>query len=121
MGAIGYTRVDNPDQSDMIVTLSIVREGYNLNSRYDYEDQYGSDYDYGSGSYFDAGSGYEIETGTVLINMADHKKAAGEASPMWLGIINGAVEQSFTNTSRRLIELINRCYTQSPYLGTTAN
>lgn len=121
MSAIGYTRVDNPDQSDMIVTLAIAREGYNLNSRYDYGDQYGSGYDYGSGTYYGGGTGYDIETGTVIINMADHKKTVDSASSIWVGLINGVVEQSYTNTSRRLIELINRCYTQSPYLGTSSN
>jgi hypothetical protein len=119
MSALGYERVQSPQQSDMIVTIAIATEGYNLDNRYEYEDYYGNNYNYGSGEYYNGGSGYEIETGTVLINMADHK--ATEAKAMWLGIINGVTEQSFTNTSRRLIELINRCFTQSTYLGTSSN
>ncbi len=124
MGALGYTRVDDPNQSDMIVTLSVVKEGYNLNSEYDYGDEYGSGYDnYGSGSYYtdSGGATYEVETGTVLISMSDHKMQADEPMPMWLGVINGVVEQSYTNMNRRLIELVNRCFVQSPYLGTSTN
>jgi hypothetical protein len=121
MGAIGYTRVDNPDQADMLLTLAISREGYNLGNSYDYGDYYGDSYSsYGSGGYYNSGSEYQLETGTLLMNLADHKDQSGSTRPsMWLGLINGITEQSFTNTSRRLIELINQAYVQSPYLGTT--
>ncbi|MCK4754954.1 MAG: DUF4136 domain-containing protein, partial [Calditrichia bacterium] len=119
MGAIGYTRVKNPDNADMLLTLAISKEGYDLGSTYNYDDYYGDRYDYGSGGYYNTGSEYQLETGTLLMNLANHKAEGGSAKPMWLGIINGVTEQSFTNTSRRLIELINQAYVQSPYLGTT--
>jgi hypothetical protein len=120
MGAIGYARVDNPDDADMILTLAISREGYNLERTYDYGDYYGSNYDgYGSGNYYTTGSQYQMETGSVLMSLADTQSDGSLTSSMWLGIINGMTEQSFTNTSRRLIELINQAFVQSPYLGTT--
>ena len=120
MGAAGYTRVNKPDDADMILTLAIAREGYNLENTYDYGDYYGPGYDsYGSGGYYNTGSEYQMETGTLLMNLADHKDSDSTKPSMWLGIINGVTEQSFTNTSRRLIELINQAFVQSPYLGTT--
>jgi hypothetical protein len=120
MGAIGYERVDNPDDASMILTLAIAKEGYNLGNTYDYGDYYGPGYDgYGSGGYYNTGSEYQMETGTLLMNLADHKDSDSTKPSMWLAIINGVTEQSFTNTSRRLIELINQAFVQSPYLGTT--
>ncbi len=119
MGAVGYTRVKNPDNADMLLTLAISREGYNLGNTYNYDDYYGDRYDYGSGGYYDSGSDYQLETGTLLINLADHKVEGGSTRSLWLGLINGITEQSFTNTSRRLIELINQAFVQSPYLSTS--
>ena len=120
MGAIGYTRVNRDENPDMILTLAISREGYNLESSYDYGDYYGSDYDgYGSGNYYTTGSQYQMETGSVLMSLSNTEGDGSLRSSMWLGIINGITEQSFTNTSRRLIELINQAFVQSPYMGTT--
>jgi hypothetical protein len=121
MSAVGYTRVDTPAQADMLLTLAIATGGYNLQNTYDYGDYYGPGYNsYGSGGYYNTGSQYEFETGTVLMSLTDHKDSSDSTKPaLWLGIINGITEQSFTNTSRRLIELINQAYVQSPYLGTT--
>jgi hypothetical protein len=121
MSALGYSRVEDPETADLIMTVAAVRAGYNMDTEYDYGDYYGPGYDYGSGSYA-GGSGYELETGTVIINLADLKLAGSDSpKPIWLGLINGIVEESYTNTSRRLIELVNRCFAQSPYLGTSSN
>jgi hypothetical protein len=120
MGAVGYTRVQNPDQADMLLTVAVVNDEYNMNNSYDYGDYYGDPYDYGSGGYYDTGSDYQVSTGTVLMNLANHKDGdTTRESSMWVGILNGILEQSFTNTNRRLIELINQAFVQSPYLGTT--
>jgi hypothetical protein len=119
MGAVGFTRVQNPEQADMLLTVAIASEGYSIENSYDYGDYYGDRYDYGSGGYYYSGADYQIETGTVLMNLANHKDGDNtRESALWLGIINGVTEQSFTNTSRRLIELINQAFVQSPYLGT---
>jgi len=121
MSAVGYNRIDDPDAADMIFTIAISKDGYDLGSRYEYGDYYGPDYDYGSGGYA-GGSGYDLETGTVIMNLADLNKDGGTTTKaIWLGLLNGITEQSFTNTSRRLIELINQCFSQSPYLGTSSN
>jgi hypothetical protein len=120
MGALGYTRVEDPEAADMLLTLAIANEGYSVGNSYDYGDYYGDGYDYGSGGYYYTGSDYQMETGTLLMNLANHKDGdTARESAMWLGLINGVTEQSFTNTSRRLIELINQAFVQSPYLGTT--
>jgi len=120
MGAVGYTRVNSPSQADMLLTLAIAREGYSLDNTYDYGDYYGSGYNsYGSGGYYNPGTEYQMETGTVLMNLADSQSEGSLKSSLWLGLINGITEESFTNTSRRLIELINQAFVQSPYLGTT--
>ena len=119
LGAVGYTRVDHASDEDMLLTLAIAKEGYNLENTYDYGDYYGSSYDgYGSGNYYNTGQQYQMETGSVLMNLTDSQRDGSLSSSMWLGIINGITEQSFTNTSRRLIELINQAFVQSPYLGT---
>ena len=120
MGAVGYTRVNDPDQADMLLTVVVVNDGgYSIDNSYNYGDYYGPDYNYGSGGYYYTGSNYQIETGTVLMTLADHKDGDNaRESAMWLGMLNGITEQSFTNTSRRLIELINQAFVQSPYLGT---
>ena len=121
MNAVGYTRVDDPDQADMIITVAISKSGYDLGNNYDYGEYYGPSYDYGSGEYA-GGSEYDLETGTVIMNLSDHNQDGGsDTKAMWLGLINGIAEQSYTNTSRRLIELINRSFAQSPYLGTSPN
>ena len=125
MTALGYERVDDPDAADVIVTVAITLQGYNLYSNYDYSTYwgyytpgYGSGYDYGYGGY--DGQTYDLQTGTVLINMADLDEASNGTIPsVWVAFINGITEQSYTNTSRRLISLINRCFSQSPYLGTS--
>jgi hypothetical protein len=120
MGAAGYTRVNDPDSADMLLTLAISRDGNTLDNNYDYGDYYGDDYDYGSGGYYNSGTDYQLETGTLIMNLADHKDQSGSTRPsMWVGIINGVTEQSFTNVSRRLIELINQAFAQSTYLGTS--
>lgn len=124
MQAIGYERIQNPDDADVVITISITRESYSLYNNYDYSDNwnyytpgYGG-YGYGYGGYSD--QTYDMETGTILIVMGDLKNAANNTIPApWMGAINGIVEQSFTNTSRRIITLVNTCFTQSPYLGTT--
>jgi len=119
MTALGYERIDDPDEADMLMTLAISLDGYQLGGSYDYGDYYGPGYDYGSGGYA-GGSGYDLETGTVIMNLADlNLGAATETKAIWLGLINGITEQSYTNTSRRLIGLINQCFSQSPYLGTS--
>ena len=120
MSAAGYSRIQNPNQADMLLTVAIASEGYNIGNSYDYGDYYGDRYDYGSGGYYYTGSDYQVETGTVLMNLANHRDGdTARESAMWLGLLNGITEQSFTNTSRRLIELINQAFVQSPYLGTT--
>jgi len=120
MSAVGYTRIQSPNQADMLLTVAIAREGYNMGNSYDYGNYYGDQYDYGSGGYYYSGSDYQLSTGTVLMNLANHKDGdTAKESAMWLGMLNGVTEQSFTNTSRRLIELINQAFVQSPYLGTT--
>jgi hypothetical protein len=123
MGAVGYTRVDKQDDPDMLLTVAISREGYSLGTTYNYGEYYGSSYNnYGSGGYYYTGSDYQLETGTLLMNLANLKAEGGSTIPsIWLGLINGVTEQSFTNTSRRLIELINQAYVQSPYLGTSTD
>jgi len=120
MGAIGYVRVQDPEQAQMLLTVTHVSQGYNMASSYSYGDYYGDQYDYGSGGYYYTGSDYQLSTGTVLMALANHKDGdTTKESAMWLGMLNGVTEQSFTNTSRRLIELINQAFVQSPYLGTT--
>ena len=120
MSAVGFSRVQNPEQADMLLTVVIATEGYDIGNSYDYGDYYGNRYDYGSGGYYYTGSDYQMETGTVLMNLANHKDGSTtRESAMWLGMLNGVTEQSFTNTSRRLIELINQAFVQSPYLATS--
>ncbi len=127
MKAINYERIDNPDEADVVLTVAVTVQGFNLYGAYDYSNYWGyytpgfdDGYNYGYGDY-GSNTGYDLKTGTVMVNMADLDEASASTIPNpWLAIINGVTEQSFTNTSRRLIELINQCFAQSPYLGTSA-
>jgi hypothetical protein len=120
MSAVGYERINNPQNADIIMTVAIASEGYSIDTSYDYGDYYGGRYDdYGTGGYYYTGENYELETGTVLMSLANNDGNPSLESSLWLGMLNGITEQSFTNTSRRLIELINQAFVQSPYLGTS--
>jgi hypothetical protein len=120
MSAAGYERISDPQNADMIMTVAIARAGYSIDQSYDYGDYYGDRYDdYGTGGYYYTGDNYQVDTGTVLMSLANNDGNPSLESSLWLGMLNGIVEQSFTNTSRRLIELINQAFVQSPYLGTS--
>ncbi|TFH01414.1 MAG: DUF4136 domain-containing protein [Calditrichales bacterium] len=122
--ARGYTRVQDPDEADVIVTVAITLEGFNLYGEYNYSDYWGwytpdyddgYEYDYGG---YGSQQNYDLQLGTVLINMSNPSLASTGTMPtIWIGIINGIAEQSLVNTSTRLIQLINQCFAQSPYLG----
>ena len=87
MGAIGYTRVSSPEQAEMILTVAIASEGYNIGNPYDYREYYGNQYNYGSGGYYYTGSDYQLSTGTVLMNLANHKDGdESKGSSMWLSM-----------------------------------
>jgi hypothetical protein len=129
MKALNYERIEDPETADVILTVAVTASGYNLYGDYNYSDYYGyytpgfgAGYDYGYTGTGTTSTTYDLKTGTVLITMADLDEATDTTIPAyWIALINGVTEQSFTNTSRRLIELINRCFAQSPYLGTSAS
>ncbi len=61
-------------------------------------------------------------TGTVFINMADpneYDENQKLLATVWLGVINGLLEDTKSNIRDRLTRDINQAYTQSPYLGTS--
>ena len=41
MTAIGYERINSPQNADMIMTVAVASEGYSIDASYDYGDYYG--------------------------------------------------------------------------------
>ena len=61
-----------------------------------------------------------LRTGTLVVNMIDPAKASENTKQIptiWLGVINGLAGDTFASTRTRLIDTINQCFVQSPYLA----
>lgn len=127
MTALGYEREMDPEANgaDVLVIVSITNEDYDVYSSAGYSDYWGwyGGYGYGSGYgyYYPGygGSGYKVRTGTVLIRMLDpNDPTADDKLPtQWIGLINGLTDDSPVNVRTRLVNTINQCFVQSPYLG----
>lgn len=130
MQALGYERVTDPQTSgaDVLVTVSITNEDYDVYSAAGYSTYWGwyGGYGYGSGYgyYYPGygGAGYTVRTGTVIIRMLDpNNPSADDKLPTeWLALINGLTDNTSLNTRTRLVKTINQCFVQSAYLGSNA-
>lgn len=70
---------------------------------------------YGGGTYY---SSYEV--GTVFWRLFDPEDVDEEAETVnvsWLGVVNGLLGSSKTNTAERVTRGIDQAFTQSPYLS----
>ncbi len=127
MKALGYKREMDPETNgaDVLVLVSATNESYNIYSSSGYSENWGwyGGYGYESGYGYSypgyGGSDYSVRTGTVFIQMLDpNRPGADDTLPTeWLGLINGLTDDFPENVRARLVNTINQCFVQSPYLG----
>jgi hypothetical protein len=126
MQALGYRRITNPqvEKPDLGIVIAAT-SATNLQVYYNYS--WGGYWGYpGYGYYYPpywwGPTVEEYRTGTVFINMADPDEFDQDQkllATVWLGVINGLLEDTKSNIRDRLTRDINQAYTQSPYLGTS--
>lgn len=123
MASLGYTRV-TVSGADLGIVLAATSTT-NLQVYYNYP--MGGYWGYpGYGYYYPPYWGWATvdgyRTGTVFINMADPKEYDPDQkilATVWLGMINGLLEDTKSNIRDRLTRDVNQAFTQSPYLGTS--
>ncbi len=126
MAALGYRRITNPQVDDPDLGIIIAAtSSTNIQVYYNYS--WGGYWGYpGYGYYYPpywwgpTVDGYK--SGTVFINMADPYEFDQDQkllATVWLGVINGLLEDTKSNIRDRLTKDINQAYTQSSYLGTS--
>ncbi len=114
LSALGYTRVTDTLIADVIITLSVSKSTTLYVNNY-WPDDY---WYWGYGYYYPWSYAYSVITGSVVTTMIDKNKiqtGTNKRSPVWMGIINGALNGS-GDASSRIVTGIDKCFTQSPYL-----
>jgi hypothetical protein len=134
MAARGYTREMDPENNapDAIVLVSVTSSNiYAVASYYPYWDYWG--WYPGWGYYPGYGPGwgisypwypyptavYSYSTGSVLIDMVDadsQDDAEQLVSSIWLGGMNGVLNDTQESLEARIESGIDQCFSQSPYL-----
>ena len=131
--ALGYVVELGPQlhTPDVFVTITVASVDWisSINDPYDFDDLWGwypdwPDYDpewevqY---PYYSSVSYQSYSTGTILIQMLDMKNRDYNSNTIpvvWVGAINGILEDSAASLEERITQKIEQCFTQSPYLGT---
>jgi Domain of unknown function (DUF4136) len=121
----GYTRIYPSDtlRADLIALVSVTASE-NYVYYYDYWAYWGwygwgGYYPYSGYSYYPYYSSYSFTTGTMFMNLIDVARTDTvnqKIASVWLGAINGVLEN--TNTSDKIINGVNQAFTQSPYIRT---
>jgi hypothetical protein len=124
MQALGYRKIENPNQEnipDLFVRVAVTTtENYQAYYNYGW---WGWGWYPGWGVYYPwypTGSVYSYTTGSVLIDMVDVENADIEQEilpAVWYAGINGLLGDNSRNVRNRLITNIDQCFEQSPYLG----
>ena len=131
MGALGYTRQTNPalipDRNFDLVLSVAATSSTNMTAYYNYYwGGYWGYWGYGPGwgvyypPYWGISNVVEYRTGTLLINLIDpdlSDEANKQLGSIWIGTINGLLDDTPANVRIRLKTEIGRCFAQSPYLG----
>lgn len=115
MEARGYQRVAIEDDPDVaIVVGAVVRDDWYYVPGYAWCDPYYYYYCW----YPSTGYVYEFSTGSILINMFDAGSDPDDLDSVWFAGLRGLYEQSSEATgSERIREMIDRAFSQSPYLA----
>lgn len=126
--AIGYTKETDPGDTepDVYVLVSATSSRWYA-AAYSWWPRWGwwpywpggsSDWIF-MGPYYGGGRTYEFSTGTLLVDIADNRNREEDEEPpgIWTGAINGILEDESSNTAQRLVDMIDRAFHQSPYLG----
>lgn len=132
--AVGYRRESDPENQDpdIIVMVSITssdwRAGnYSWLPRWGWYDLWagGSEDWYFSSPYYTRGRDYTFSAGTLIIDIGDIRDAeweeAGEEEVemkgIWTAAMNAVLKQETSGTPQELVNVIDRAFDQSPYLG----
>jgi hypothetical protein len=121
----GYTRVTDFQEADMIVHIS-AWSNTSTTYVYDWWGSWGWYYDPwygwgGGGWYYPWGPGYSYSYtfGTVLIEISDPNGVDFEdleVPLIWTGALNGLISGSDAQVRKRIVNGIDQCFEQSPYL-----
>ncbi|MGD9400645.1 MAG: DUF4136 domain-containing protein [bacterium] len=126
--AIGYRRESDPENEDpdIIVMVSATSSDWQAYS-YPWLPRWGwwgqwpggtTDWYYQS-PYYGSGGVYTFSTGTLLIDMGDIREAdeEEEMKGIWTAAMNGVLMEEASGAPQRLVDFIDRAFSQSPYLG----
>lgn len=114
LSSMGYTRVTDTTTADVIITLAVSKSTTLYVNSY-WPDDY---WYWGYGYYYPWSYSYSVTTGSVITTMIDKKKVqtgTNKVQPVWMGIINGALNGTGDGASR-ISTGIDKCFSQSPYL-----
>jgi len=114
MDARGYQRVELDEEPDVAITVgTVVRNDWYYVPGYIWCDPYYYYYCW----YPTTGYVYEFSVGSVLINMIDGNSVEDDVSSVWFAGLRGLYEQSSERTgAERIEEMVDRAFSQSPYL-----
>jgi hypothetical protein len=126
MQTMGYTELEAPSESntpDIIVVVAVTTtDNYFLYGGYPYWPPYYPYYP-GGGWYYPWYPVYGVSsysTGTVLVSLADANQYDPDREAykaVWIGAVNGLLDDTDANISNRLTTGINEMFRISPYLG----
>lgn len=122
---LGWTKSESVYESDVIIFCSVTNTDY-YSYWYDYWYPYWDYYFPGFYPYYPyswgGGISYDYSEGTLMIQM-NYTKPVNEADRtkvIWMGIVDGVLNDTQISIEKRLERGINQCFVDSPYLlGTT--
>jgi len=116
MTALGYTRVDDLLDADLVLFPSALETTYQQ-YYYDYYYYWGWYYPY-YGWYYPYQTVTTYTTGTLLMNLvaAGQTSASGNLHIVWTGLINGILDYYGSDGDARLTLAIDQSFSQSDYL-----
>lgn len=115
MASLGYTLASDTSNADLILMPSAI-EVTNISYYYNYWWDY---WGYGWGYYYPYPVTYSYKTGSLFMNLIDRVDISpdGKRRIVWTGIINGLLEGSTSDFTRRMNKSIDQAFTQSQYLN----
>jgi len=130
MENMGYTRIDNPDNEankpDVVVYVAVTTSTH---SGAIYQPGYGypgwgwgyPGWGWGYPPYYGNVTYYSYSTGTMFIQMGDTNELDDNnkiVEAVWTANMNGLLQSSASGTQARVKEMVDRSFSQSPYLAT---
>ena len=133
MNALGFTRIAEPDDdnpADVYILVSVATSDWEVYREYPWNPYWGwypywpCCYGGGWGIYYPwyptTGVVYTYSTGSILVDMVDPSGADANSEQLpsiWLGALNGLVDDSQQNNADRISQGIDQMFNQSPYLA----